>query len=66
MGNIIDNIKIMHIETESFEFFKGQKLHNIVSNFLLNKGFTMLELSTVVIESGEQHDSVWINNKFLN
>lgn len=65
MGEIINNIKIMHIETESYEFFKGQKLHNVVSDFLIEKGFTMLELSSVTIESGQQHDSVWINNKFL-
>lgn len=60
MGNLLDNVKIMHIETEGFLFFRGQKLHGQVSNFLISKGFEMLELSAVeIIPYHFQHDSVW-------
>jgi len=65
MGDIAKSIKIMHIETESYEFFKGQKLHNIVSDFLLSLGFTMIDKTDVLISGGYQHDSVWLNNKFI-
>jgi FkbM family methyltransferase len=66
MGNILKTIKIMHIETESYPFFNNQKLHDTVSNFLIEKGFTMIDMSSVNIAGGLQHDSVWINNNFLN
>jgi len=65
MGDLINTIKIMHIETESYEFFKGQKLHNIVSDFLLDSGFTMIDKTDALISGGYQHDSVWINNNFI-
>jgi FkbM family methyltransferase len=65
MGNIIETIKIMHIETESYPFFKGQVLHDDVCNYLISKDFTMVRLSEVDITSnGKQHDSVWVNNRF--
>ena len=65
MSDFIKTIKIMHIETESYEFFKGQKLHNVVSDFLLSLGFTMIDKTDVLISGGYQHDSVWLNNKFI-
>jgi FkbM family methyltransferase len=66
MGDILKTIKIMHIETESYPFFKNQKLHDTVSDFLIEKGFTMIDMSSVNIAGGLQHDSVWINKNFLN
>jgi len=66
MGNILKTIKIMHIETESYPFFNNQKLHDTVSDFLIEKGFTMIDMSSVNIAGGLQHDSVWINKNFLN
>jgi len=64
MGDLLDTIKIMHIETESHEFFKGQKLHDVVSDLLTKRGFNMVEKSNALIEGHYQHDSVWINNKY--
>jgi FkbM family methyltransferase len=66
MGDILKTIKIMHIETESYPFFNNQKLHDTVSDFLIEKGFTMIDMSSVNIAGGLQHDSVWINKNFLN
>ena len=66
MGEMLNTIKIMHIETESYPFLKNQKLHDVVANFLTEKGFTMVDMSQVMITSGYQHDSVWVNNYFLN
>lgn len=66
MGSILDTVKIMHIETESYEFFKGQKLHNVVSDYLTERGFTMVDKTDALIAGYHQHDSVWLNNKYLN
>jgi FkbM family methyltransferase len=66
MGDMLKTIKIMHIETESYPFFKNQKLHDEVSDFLINNGFTMIDLTKAKISEGYQHDSVWVNNDFLN
>ena len=66
MGNMLKTIKIMHIETESYPFFKNQKLHDVVSDYLTKKGFTMVDMTSTMIANGYQHDSVWVNNDFLN
>jgi len=65
MGDKLKDIKIMHIETESYPFFKGQKLHSEVEVILLENGFELIELSSVNIGIGKQHDSVWVNKKYL-
>jgi FkbM family methyltransferase len=65
MGDMIKTIKIMHIETESYPFFKNQKLHDVVSDYLTKKGFTMVDMTSAMIDKGYQHDSVWVNNNFL-
>jgi FkbM family methyltransferase len=64
-GNILKTVKIMHIETEAYPFFEGQVLHSEVSRYLIENGFTMIELSSVEIGVGVQHDSVWVNNQYL-
>jgi FkbM family methyltransferase len=66
MGDMLKTIKIMHIETESYPFFKNQKLHNTVADYLTEKGFSMVDMSRAMIADGYQHDSVWVNNNFLN
>ncbi len=66
MSEMLDTIKIMHIETESYPFFKGQKLHDEVADYLTNKDFTMVDMTSVNINNGQQYDSVWVNNKFIN
>ena len=67
MGSEIYKIKIMHIETESYPFFDGQKLHNDVCELLKSKGFKMIDFTEVVIgiKGGKQHDSVWLNEKYI-
>jgi|688.fasta_scaffold24409_11 FkbM family methyltransferase len=65
MGDMIKTIKIMHIETESYPFFKNQKQHDVVSDYLTKKGFTMVDMTSAMIDNGYQHDSVWVNNNFL-
>lgn len=66
MGSILNTIKIMHIETESYPFFKGQRLHDEVINFLTENGFTLIDITSVeIVDTNQQHDSVWINNKYL-
>ena len=37
LGNLWETIKIMHIETEGFPFFEGQKLHTCVSELLKSR-----------------------------
>lgn len=65
MGDKLSDIKIMHIETESFPFFERQILHDSVVDFLNQNNFIMVDMSSVTIVSGMQHDSVWVNKKFL-
>lgn len=60
MGDILDTLKIMHVETEDFEAFKGQSLHIDVINFLTKQGFLNTMMSKVRIgKVGFQYDSVW-------
>jgi len=67
MGDLLDTVKIMHIETETVAYFSGQKmLHDGVCNFLKTLGFTMLKLAGARIQHGTQYDSVWINNEHLD
>lgn len=66
MGNMFKTIKIMHIETESYPFFEGQILHSDVSQLLSENNFVMLDITSVKIGDGHQHDSVWINKKFYD
>lgn len=66
MGEMLNDVKILHIETESYDFFKKQKLHEDVCEYLIKHNFSLIELSSVdIIEDKKQYDSVWINNKFL-
>ncbi len=64
MGDILNTVKIMHIETEDHEGFKGQKFDNYVTQFLLDKGFKILKkFPCVENNKGEfQFDSVWIKD----
>lgn len=67
MGDLLSDIKIMHLESESYPFFEGQKLHNEVMKYLEEKGFSMIELTSFPIQPGRlQYDSIWINNTYLN
>jgi len=67
MGWLLDEVKIMHIETESIHYFAGQKkLHNDVCKFLIDKGFTCLKEAGARIGNGSQYDTVWIKNEYLD
>jgi len=56
------NIKIMHIETETYDFFKGQHLHDEVCLFLIKNNFKLIEITFVeILLNKYQSDSVWIN-----
>lgn len=66
MGDLLPQTKIMHIETESIQYFKGQKLHGEVAALLSEAGFVMVRQSRVCIGSGYQYDSVWLNEKYLD
>lgn len=63
MGNLFTKIKCMHIETENYPFFIGQKLHSDVVS-LLNDTFNMVKMTSVGIGMGYQHDSVWVNKNY--
>ncbi len=67
MGTLLSTVKIMHLESESYPFFEGQKLHNEVVKYLEEKGFSLIELTSFPIQPGRlQYDSLWINNVYLN
>lgn len=62
MEDLLYTIRIMHIETETVQYFQGQKLHHEVSKFLEENNFSMIDFTSCPIGSGKQCDSVWINN----
>ena len=62
----LNNVKIMHIETETYPFFKGQRLHNDVCEFLINNNFLLIDITFVeIIPNCYQSDSVWINKEIV-
>lgn len=62
----LKKIKIMHIETETYPFFSGQKLHDDVCNFLIDNNFVLVDITFVeILPNKYQSDSVWVNNQFL-
>lgn len=62
-GDILQTVKIMHLETEEIEFFKNQKLDIDVNRFLIQREFKCLEKQGCVItENKKQYDSVWVKN----
>lgn len=64
MGHLLDTVRIMHIETEDYQFFKGQKLDNDVTALLSDRGFTLIKKTSCLIsDSGYQFDSIWVNNE---
>ena len=66
MGDMLADVKIMHIEAETYEYFKNQTLLDEVFRFLTEKNFESIEVTYVHINSnGKQSDSVWINKKYL-
>ena len=67
MEDLLYSVKIMHIETESGELFKGQKCHEEVVDYLILNNFYMTHMISAEIEPNKlQHDSVWINRSIKN
>ena len=61
-GDMIWNVKCIHIECEHEPVWKGQKLYSDVEQYLLGKGFI-----PVSIRIGfPQSDSVWVKKEFYN
>jgi FkbM family methyltransferase len=66
LGDHLQNIQIMHIETETYPFFEGQVLHDTVCQFLEDNQFYLVDISFCeIIQNGFQSDSVWVNKRFL-
>jgi len=66
LGSNINDIKIMHIETETHAFFKEQRLHNDVCSYLHANNFHLVDITFVEISNEcYQSDSVWVNKKFM-
>ena len=62
---VLPNVKILHIETESYQFFENQYLHEDVADFLLHNNFILLDMtSACILDNYKQHDSVWLNRKY--
>lgn len=60
-GKYIEGVKAVHIETEDYPYFKGEKLHNEVFALLEKKGFVCLQVNkNRVDENGHQYDSIWV------
>lgn len=57
IGELLDTVKILHIETEQQEHFAGQVLEKEVFEFLKQKGFDCDKHSFCCLS---QYDSVWV------
>ena len=65
--NILKGVKLLHIETESYPYFEGQKLDKDCNDILLSNNFQCIMKSGYFpTKEGQQFDSVWINKTYLN
>lgn len=55
-GDLLDTVKVLHIETEQEEHFKGQHLEKEVFELLESRGFSLHKHSRCCYT---QHDSIW-------
>jgi FkbM family methyltransferase len=63
LGKEINKVKMLHLETETFDRQKGHKNNNEVLNFMTNAGFL---LAGVTYEWGPRiQDQVWINPNYI-
>lgn len=61
-GDMIWNVKCIHIECEHEPVWKGQKLYSDVERYLLGKGFIPVSMRI----GFPQSDSVWVKKEFYN
>lgn len=63
MGDVLKNVKLLHVETEKFERHPGHKNNVDIYNYLSNNNFLLVDLS---YEWGPTiEDQVWINQRFM-
>jgi len=63
LGSYINSIKMLHLETETFERQEGHKNNNEVLNFMIDAGFL---LAGVSYEWGPRiQDQLWINPNYI-
>jgi FkbM family methyltransferase len=63
-GALLSGVKTIHLETETYPFFKGQRLHDEVARLMTDSGFMMVDSTSVdITKDGKQMDSVWVNNR---
>lgn len=61
-GENISDVKMFHIENETYQYWQDQKLAKDVSEFLSSKNFTMIDSK----QFGDYSvDEVWINGNLL-
>ena len=60
-GGILEDIKILQIETEEVEYFTGQTLEPKVMEYLYSKGFFPIFKSTAI--NVKQNDYIMLNKK---
>jgi len=61
-GDKISNVKLFHVENETFEYWEGQKLANEVGELLSKKGFVPIHSYNFGVNSV---DEVWINGNLI-
>lgn len=61
-GDKISNVKLFHVENETFAYWEGQKLANEVGELLSKKGFVLLHSYNFGVNSV---DEVWINGNLV-
>jgi FkbM family methyltransferase len=64
LGDYIGNVKLFHLETETFYRHFQHKTNNHIINFMIRAGFL---LADVQYQWGEGiQDQIWINSKFIS
>ncbi len=63
MGDVLKNVKMLHVETEVFNRHPGHKNNVDIANYLTNNNFICVDKS---YEWGTTiEDQVWINQRFM-
>jgi len=58
----IENVKMFHVENETYQYWQDQKLANEVGDFLQSKGFVLINSYNFAANSV---DEVWINGNIV-
>jgi len=61
-GDTISNVNVLHVENETYSYWKDQKLSNDVSELLLSKNFSLIDSRKF---GDNSIDQVWINDNLL-